>query len=426
MPKAVALPDGHPLAGPVGEFLVELAAAGRSPHTVRGYRGDLARFATAHPVGLDQIDAAALRSYLAGLAHLAPATRARARAALASFLTWCHHHDLLDTDPMAGTEPITVEPAPPRGVDPAAVERVLAAIPADRLRDRVLFTLIARTGLRPAETLSADVTDVDLTAGEEHLTVTATGGRTRTVRLDDPALVALLHRHIRATGHSGGPLFRATKNHVGGPLRYSSAEQLWGKYRTTAGENISLRQLRHAHATTLLTHGVPIHTVRERLGHRHATTTRRYTRPTQPTDETGHHHHRRTGPTAAPATHQRPSAPPSPPRPAATPASRSGCPACGATPTTRAEAYHQREDLSLTWLTPGPGGQLTETHHCTGCAPTGPTTSIDCTCCGDGPLLAGDPPRDHVQTWLATHGWRPLPDHGLLCPTCAAPHPVPA
>jgi hypothetical protein len=34
-----------------GEFLVDLANAGRSPHTVRGYRSDLAAFAAAHTGG---------------------------------------------------------------------------------------------------------------------------------------------------------------------------------------------------------------------------------------------------------------------------------------------------------------------------------------------------------------------------------------
>ncbi len=115
----------------------------------------------------------------------------------------------------------------PRGVDPTRVERVLAAIPTDRLRDRVLFSLIATTGLRASEALGAYVEDLELDRDNEHLTITAKGGRRRTILLDDPLLLTLLRRYLRTTGYTRGPLFRATKNSVGGPLRYATAEEAW-------------------------------------------------------------------------------------------------------------------------------------------------------------------------------------------------------
>jgi integrase/recombinase XerC/integrase/recombinase XerD len=53
----VVVPEGHPLAVPVGEFLGDLVNAGRSRHTVRGYRGDLAGFAAAQAGAAGQITA---------------------------------------------------------------------------------------------------------------------------------------------------------------------------------------------------------------------------------------------------------------------------------------------------------------------------------------------------------------------------------
>ena len=152
---------------------------------------------------------------------------------------------------MARLDRVVVPARQPRGVDPARVERVLAAIPAGRLRDRVLFALIATTGLRVSEALGAYVEDLELDRDNEHLTVTAKGGRRRTVLLDDPALLVLLRRYLRTTGYIRGPLFRASKNSVGGPLRYATAEEAWTNYCATAGEKISLHQLRHTHATEL-------------------------------------------------------------------------------------------------------------------------------------------------------------------------------
>src|SRR6266536_3434261 len=124
---------------------------------------------------------------------------------------------------------VTRRSAQPRGVDPDRVERILAVIPKRNLRDRVLFTLIARTGARASEALGVH-DDLTLTPDDEHVTVHGKGGRSRTILLDDPALVALIRRYLRATRYAHGPLFRAAKNHICGPLRYASAQELWTKY----------------------------------------------------------------------------------------------------------------------------------------------------------------------------------------------------
>jgi hypothetical protein len=67
VPARVELPEEHPLAALVGEFLVDLANAGRSPHTVCGYRSDLAAFAATHPGGVGKITVAVLWDWLAPL-----------------------------------------------------------------------------------------------------------------------------------------------------------------------------------------------------------------------------------------------------------------------------------------------------------------------------------------------------------------------
>jgi len=406
---------GHPLAAPVTEFLTDLANANRSAHTVRCYRGDLAGFAATHPGGVGTIDAAALRRFFATLSTQAPATRARKQAALASFLTWCCRQDLLPADPMAELERISVPERSPRGVPPVVVARVLDTIPKRNLRDRVLFGVIAATGLRAAEALGIYVTDLELARDDEHLTVRGKGGRTRTVLLDDPGLVVLLHRYLRDTGYTRGPLFRANKNHVGGPLRYSSAEELWSKYCGLAGEKVSLHQLRHTHATELLSGGVPIDTVRKRLGHRHLAATLLYANRDDQTADDEIRAWQRRRPTPKPS-----SAPSARPTPAVR--SRHACPHCGNEPAIRQQALQQRADLAEVWLEPDGHGELTETHHCAACAPPGPVTDLACAVCGDGPLLVGaDEPAaasgtiiERGRRWLTGHGWQIEPE--LTCP----------
>ncbi|MBV9140174.1 MAG: site-specific integrase [Pseudonocardiales bacterium] len=131
------------------------------------------------------------------------------------------------------------------------IDAVLRAIPPHKDRDRLLFTLLSTTGMRIGEALAIDVDGLDLTHDDEHVTALAKGGRRCTILLDDPTLVCLLRRYLKARGYRHGPLFRAEKNYVGGPLRYASAQQLWAKYCTKAHVDASIHQLRHAHATEL-------------------------------------------------------------------------------------------------------------------------------------------------------------------------------
>ena len=101
-------------------------------------------------------------------------------------------------------------------------------------------------------------------------------GACRTVLLDTRGYVALLRLYLARAGYTSGPLFRASINGRGGPLSYDAAHNRWKKYRAAAGAQISIHQLRHAHATFSYS-GVSIEVVRRRLGHASTETTQVYT-----------------------------------------------------------------------------------------------------------------------------------------------------
>ena len=152
------------------------------------------------------------------------------------------------------------------------MERIFAVIPREQVRDRLLF----ETGLRIGEVLGLHLEDLDLTRGDEHLTVLGKGSRKRTILLDDPGLVHSLRQYLKGLSYTHGHLFQARKNGKGGAMGYSSVQERWQAYTERAGVPCTLHQLRHSHATELVNGGVSLGTIRKWLGHRHIQTTLRY------------------------------------------------------------------------------------------------------------------------------------------------------
>jgi integrase/recombinase XerD len=257
-------------------FLADLEQAGRSRHTRRAYASDLAQLTAMAPERVADLTPEVLRLFFSSQAHLAASTRARRQASVASFSAWAYREGLLVSDPMGRVLRIRTEQPPPRGFTPGQVSAFLAAVPASRLRDRLLFTLLATTGLRVGEALGLDVDDLHLDRDDERLTVLGKGGRHRTVLLDDPTLLRLLRRYLRETGYQHGPLFRAERGTSNTPLRYQSVQARFSSYLRTANLTGSLHDLRHAHAQALVNGGVSLATIRKRLGHANINTTLRY------------------------------------------------------------------------------------------------------------------------------------------------------
>ncbi len=229
----------HPLARHLSDFLTDLGNANASAHTIRAYRGDLLQFAAHHDGEIGDLSAGPVRAYLAEIAGLAPATRKRKRAAVASICRWAVRHDLLTANPMDKIDAIKVPRALPRPAPAADIARVLAAIcsrrprkdvPLDRLRDRVLFETAYACGTRAAEACGLYVEDLDLRLDDEHVRIHGKGGTVRTVLLDDRGYVALLRLYLARAGYTAGPLFRASINGSGGPLSYDAAHHRWEGY----------------------------------------------------------------------------------------------------------------------------------------------------------------------------------------------------
>ena len=173
--------------------------------------------------------------------------------------------------------------------------RTFLAEGAGSHRMSAFFHLAAATGARRGELLHLRWRDLDLEIGEMrvsgnrgHVGGVAYDGTTKTDRprtVDiDPATVNELrsHRgrqledHLRAGAlwnEDEDFVFRTT---IGTPVHPDHPSHLMPELCDLAGvRRLRLHELRHTHATILLTNGVPVHEVAHRLGHRDANETLR-------------------------------------------------------------------------------------------------------------------------------------------------------
>ncbi len=266
----------EPLKALIADFLQDLDASRKSPHTIKNYRSDLGRF---HRFLVEKgrpVDIPLIRDDLASWKILAPATRARHQSALRSFFEWCYRHDLIPANPMGKFDAPKVSPGLPRPIPKKDLDRLTRVIRKAKPRERLLFTLIGETGLRIDEALGIYVEDVWLDPGQEGIRFQGKGDYEREVPLPfEFESLKLLRAYLRNEGLTAGPLFRTGK-HEDRRMTYNAALYQWGKICKEASVDCEIHQLRHTAATRLLKAGVGIGTVRRLLGHRNLQTTQRY------------------------------------------------------------------------------------------------------------------------------------------------------
>jgi site-specific recombinase XerD len=272
---------GLPLDDLVERFLQELKNANRSRYTITNYRADLGRFVrhVGTQMPIENLSRQAVQNYLSTLEEKAPTTRARHQAAIRAFLKWCHAQGHIQRDPAQHLPSIRVPQPYPRAMDDATIQRVLKVIPSDNLRDRLLFTLVAETGLRIGEALDIYREDVNLTPDDEKIAIRGKGQTTRTVMLyAAPDSLALLRRYLSASRIASGPLFRGhwRRRGTAKPMHYRTAHSVWKSYCLEAGVEADIHALRHSYATALVNNGVRLEVVRKLLGHKSMQTTLRY------------------------------------------------------------------------------------------------------------------------------------------------------
>jgi len=145
------------------------------------------------------------------------------------------------------------------------------------IRNRALFVVLWRGGLRVSEALSLKPKDVDPEAGTVRI-LNGKGGKARTVGLDPEAfglLARWMDRRQRLGVGRGAPIFCTLR---GGPVSGSYVRSAIKRMATRAAieKRCHPHILRHTHAAELMREGVPLNVIQAQLGHSSIATTSRY------------------------------------------------------------------------------------------------------------------------------------------------------
>jgi site-specific recombinase XerD len=163
----------------------------------------------------------------------------------------------------------------PRHLKDDQVRRLFAVI--KDLRDRAMFMLMLRCGLRVQEVAQLTVDALEYQR-RQIFVFKGKGGRDRVVYMSEDARSTLLAYLEKRSSKAKG-LFLVQKGPMRGtPLSVRGIQKRIEYYARKSDLNVSCHRLRHTMATQLLNADADLATIQDLLGHGQITTTQRYCR----------------------------------------------------------------------------------------------------------------------------------------------------
>jgi site-specific recombinase XerD len=246
-----------------------------SAHTLKSYRNTLDHFLRWIPVSLPEVTSKEIGLYVDHLLQKrrTPKTITCHLQTIRLFFDY-----LISEEGIPMSNPVTRIsirlPKPlPRHLKDDQVTRLLAVI--RDLRDRAMFMLMLRCGLRVQEVADLTVDAVDWHRRQIFVSK-GKGSKDRVVYLSDDACSALL-TYLEKRSAKGKRLFLVQKGAVRDqPLSVRGIQKRIEYYAKKSRLNVSCHRLRHTMATQLLNADADLATIQDLLGHGQITTTQRY------------------------------------------------------------------------------------------------------------------------------------------------------
>ncbi len=199
-----------------------------------------------------------------------------------AFLRFLVEGEVIDPNVLRKKIRVKVPEALPRAIEPENIKVLLAVI--DHVRDRAMFLMLLRTGMRIGELLDLKIPEVNL---EEKKVILYEAQKTRVGRVvyfSDDAKEALCSWLKARDPEKEFVFYGQGRNRLG----YTGAQLRFEKYIEAAGLSpmgYTIHCLRHTFASELLNAGMRLECLQPLLGHTSLEVTRRYARLTDRTRE---------------------------------------------------------------------------------------------------------------------------------------------
>jgi site-specific recombinase XerD len=201
-----------------------------------------------------------------------PATINRRLAAIASLYTFLSDEDPMLVCPVLPHRHWLRKPQRlPRPVQPDELHKFFAVI--EDARDRAMFVLMLRCGLRIAEVANLKLTDLYLNEEHPRLVAHGKGSKERSVYLS-PQAERTLRAYLASRPRVSSEFVFLSYQHDG--LSTTAIHKRLMRYRAQAEVNLTAHRLRHTFASDLVSVEVPVTSIQKLLGHAWLETTQTY------------------------------------------------------------------------------------------------------------------------------------------------------
>lgn len=248
-----------------------------SPHTIRNYMHTLRQFILWVDVPIEQVTHRILLSYIDHLLdrRLSPKTINCHLDSIRGFYNYLIHEERVAmVHPIKRGYTLRLSRPLPRYLRDEQVVRLFAVI--KKYRDRAMFMLMLRCGLRVEEVANLALAALDLRR-LQFIVYEGKGRKDRIVYLSRDALQALVdYLRVRPSSRVRKVFLVEKGIHKGKGISVRGIQKRMEYYAKKAGLKVSCHQLRHTMATQLLNADADLVTIQDLLGHSRIKTTQRY------------------------------------------------------------------------------------------------------------------------------------------------------
>jgi site-specific recombinase XerD len=250
-----------------------------SPHAVKNYLNLIKHFILWLDVPVEAVTHVTVSRYIEHLMRkrLAPKTVNCHLNGIRQFYHYLREEEgVMITNPIKKTHRQKMSQPLPRHLRDDQVETFFKAIKG--LRDRAMFMLMLRCGLRVEEVAQLTIGVIDVKR-RTILVEDGKGGKDRVVYLSHDALQALAaYLRVRPASRSRKIFLAEKKPCQGQPISIRGIQRCMETYARQVKLKVSCHHLRHTMATQLLNADAGLATIQDLLGHGQITTTQRYCR----------------------------------------------------------------------------------------------------------------------------------------------------